>query len=160
MPLPLNCPGVSLFAGVVAASITCLALSASAPAGDPMAGDPLTGIKVNEVESTAPPTSSNCVDERDSYRRERARAQGQRRQPHAGDPGRDHHPGRRLPRRGHRRRRWVRAGTLPDAARVFMPDGTTLVDSYSWTSQCESDEAAGQFLAIAFRGGLRKGSCH
>jgi hypothetical protein len=129
---------VSLFAAVVAASAMCVALSACVLVSDPLAGDPLGGIKINEVESdgladfielintneTPTDVSALVLKDNDDSRR-------------LVIPG-----GTSIPAGGFLAVDTNVAGGFgleqSDAARVFRSDGTTLLDSYSWTSHAST----------------------
>jgi hypothetical protein len=127
---PRHRAGVSWLVSVVAVAAACLALSPSA-----LAGDPLTSIKINEVETenrrgdfielmniAATSTDvSGLVLKHDASNRSVVI------------------PGGTSVRAGGFLAVYTRIDDgftfyAPDAARVFMPDGTTQIDSYSWTA--------------------------
>ena len=138
MPLPLNRLGVSLFAAVVAAPAMCLALSACAPAEDPLAGDPLAGIKINEVEFDGPADFIELINTNETPTDVSGLVLKDNDDSHTvAIPD-----GTSIPAGGFLAVDTdVRGGfglESSDAARVFMSDGTTLLDSYSWTSHAST----------------------
>ena len=127
MSLPLHRPGMSLFVAVATAAAMCLALSAPA-----LAGDPLTSIKVNEVESdgladfielvntSGTPTDVSGLVLKDNDDSRTLAIPAATSISAGGFLAVDTDVGGGF------------GLSQADAARVFMPDGTTLIDSTSW----------------------------
>ena len=116
----------------------CLALSACAPAEDPLAGDPLAGIKINEVESDGPADFIELINTSETPTDVSGLVLKDNDDSHTlAIPD-----GTSIPAGGFLAVDTdVRGGfglELSDAARVFMSDGTTLLDSYSWTSHAST----------------------
>ena len=128
MSSPPHRPGLSSLAAVVAVAAACLAFSSPA-----LAGDPLTSIEVNEVESegladfielantSATPTDVSGLILKDNDDSRTLAIPAATSIPAGGFLAVDTD---------------VVGGFglgSPDAARVFMPDGTTQIDGYSWS---------------------------